>query len=167
MHPTDATSAGQWRGWDDPRVDDHNDDHGKAHNRHVYHCPLRWGDMDALGHVNNGRYVDYLQDARVDFLFRTAKELGADDLETGLLVARHEVHYRAPLVFRPEPVRIELWISEIKAASFTVDYEILDVEPRRTYVEARTRLVPFDFAANRLRRITPVEREALSKLEGA
>ncbi|MEV6415565.1 thioesterase family protein [Kribbella sp. NPDC051718] len=139
------------------------------HNRHVYHCPLRWGDMDALGHVNNGRYVDYLQDARVDFLFRTAKELGADDLETGLLVARHEVEYRRPLVFRPEPVRIELWISEIKAASFVVDYEILDVaaDARVTYVEARTRLVPFDFAANRLRRITPVERTALEKLVGS
>lgn len=137
-------------------------------NRHVYHCPLRWGDMDALGHVNNGRYVDYLQDARVDFLFRTAKELGADTLETGLLVARHEVRYRAPLLFRPEPVRIELWISEIKAASFTVDYEILDAEPeRRTYVEARTKLVPFDFNANRLRRINPAEREALTELVGA
>ena len=129
--------------------------------------------MDALGHVNNSRYVDYLQDARVDFLFRTAKELGADDLETGLLVARHEVQYRAPLVFRPEPVRIELWISEIKAASFTVDYLILDsgngtdAEPRREYVEARTRLVPFDFAANRLRRISPVERTALEKLVGS
>jgi acyl-CoA thioester hydrolase len=124
--------------------------------------------MDALGHVNNGRYVDYLQDARVDFLFRTAKELGADNLETGLLVARHEVQYRAPLRFRPEPVRIELWISEIKAASFTVGYEILDVEPeRRTYVDASTKLVPFDFAANRLRRITPVERAALEKLVGA
>ncbi len=48
-----------------------------------------------------------------------------------------------------------------------VDYEILDLEPRRTYVEARTRLVPFDFAANRLRRITPVEREALTKLVGS
>jgi acyl-CoA thioester hydrolase len=138
------------------------------HNRHVYYCPLRWGDQDALGHVNNGRFVDYLQDARVDFLFRTAKELGADDLETGLLVARHEVQYRTPLYFRPEPVRIELWISEIRAASFTVDYEILDADPdRRTYVEARTKLVPFDFAANRLRRISPVEREALSKLVGA
>ena len=138
------------------------------HNRHVYYCPLRWGVLDALGHVNNGRFVDYLQDARVDFLFRTAKELGADDLETGLLVARHEVQYRTPLYFRPEPVRIELWISEIRAASFTVDYEILDADPdRRTYVEARTRLVPFDFAANRLRRISPIEREALSKLVGA
>lgn len=123
--------------------------------------------MDALGHVNNGRYVDYLQDARVDFLFRTAKELGADSLETGLLVARHEVQYRRPLVFRPEPVQIELWISEIKAASFVVDYEIVDPDPRITYVEARTRLVPFDFAANRLRRITPVERVALEKLVGS
>jgi len=167
MHTTDASSAPVWSGWDDRRVDDHSTDQDGSHNRHVYHCPLRWGDMDALGHVNNGRYVDYLQDARVDFLFRTAKELGADDLETGLLVARHEVQYRAPLVFRPEPVRIELWISEIKAASFVVDYEILDDAPRRTYVEARTRLVPFDFAANRLRRITPVEREALSKLVGS
>jgi acyl-CoA thioester hydrolase len=124
--------------------------------------------MDALGHVNNGRYVDYLQDARVDFLFRTAAELGADTLETGLLVARHEVQYRAPLHFRPEPVRIELWISEIRAASFTVDYEILDAEPeRRKYVEAKTKLVPFDFTANRLRRISPVERVALEKLVGA
>lgn len=144
---------------------DHN---GGRKNRHVYHCPLRWGDMDALGHVNNSRYVDYLQDARVDFLFRTAKELGADDLETGLLVARHEVQYRAPLVYRETPVAIELWVSEIRAASFTVDYEILDVEPeRRVYVEARTKLVPFDFTADRLRRITPVERAALSKLVGS
>jgi acyl-CoA thioester hydrolase len=140
--------------------------HNESRNgRHVYHCPLRWGDMDALGHVNNSRYVDYLQDARVDFLFRTARDLGADDLETGLLVARHEVQYHAPLVYREAPVRIELWISEIRAASFTVDYEILDLEPeRRLYVEARTKLVPFDFSANRLRRITPVERTALEKL---
>jgi len=124
--------------------------------------------MDALGHVNNSRYVDYLQDARVDFLFRTAKELGASELETGLLVVRHEVQYRAPLVYREEPVVIELWISEIRAASFTVDYEIVDVDPqRKVYVEARTKLVPFDFAADRLRRITPVERDALSKLVGS
>ncbi|WP_145813170.1 acyl-CoA thioesterase [Kribbella amoyensis] len=149
------------------RVHDHSDDHDRGRNRHVYHCPLRWGDLDALGHVNNGRYVDYLQDARVDFLFRTAKDLGADDLETGLLVARHEVQYRAPLRYRPEPVRIELWISEIRAASFTIGYEILDLEPRRTYVQAWTRLVPFDFGADRLRRITPEEREVLAKLVGA
>ncbi|NOL39530.1 acyl-CoA thioesterase [Kribbella sandramycini] len=124
--------------------------------------------MDALGHVNNGRYVDYLQDARVEFIFATASKAGVDTLETGLVVSRYEVQYRAPLHYRPEPVRIELWISEIKAASFTIDYEIVDLEPeRRVYVQARSRLVPFDFDANRLRRITPAERAVLDGLVGA
>ena len=36
--------------------------------RHVYHCPVRWADLDLLGHVNNVVYVDYLQEARVDFM---------------------------------------------------------------------------------------------------
>ena len=36
--------------------------------RHVYECPLRWADLDLLGHVNNVIYVDYLQEARVDMM---------------------------------------------------------------------------------------------------
>ena len=32
--------------------------------RHRYDCPLRWGDIDQLNHVNNVKYVDYLQEAR-------------------------------------------------------------------------------------------------------
>jgi acyl-CoA thioester hydrolase len=76
------------------------------------------------------------------------------------------VRYRKPLLFRPEPVRIELWISRIGAAWFDVDYEILDLSgaERIVYVEARTKLVPFDFTANRLRRITPAERDVLGRL---
>src|SRR5262245_61007633 len=120
--------------------------------------------MDVLGHVNNSRYVDYLQDARVDMLFRHA-ELGGDDLETGLLVARHEVNYRAPLLFREAPVRIELWVSEIRAAWFSVDYEVVDLQPEKTvYVDARTKLVPFNFQSNGPRRITPHERSVLEGL---
>ncbi|HEY3015810.1 MAG TPA: thioesterase family protein [Nocardioides sp.] len=136
--------------------------------RHVYECPLRWGDMDAFGHVNNGRYVDYLQDARVDLLFRTAGLADHDvtgEPDTGLLVARHEVAYRAPLFFRSAPVRIELWVSEIRAAWFSIDYEILDLEPeRKVYVEARTKLVPFNLAGDHPRRITPAERAILEGL---
>ena len=29
--------------------------------RHRYECPMRWADLDQLGHVNNVVYVDYLQ----------------------------------------------------------------------------------------------------------
>ena len=67
--------------------------------RHVYECPVRWADLDALGHVNNVVYVDYLQEARVD-MFRSHAGLPAREMEDGLVVARTQVRYREPLLFR-------------------------------------------------------------------
>ncbi len=38
--------------------------------RSLYQCqiPVRWGDMDAYGHVNNALYMRYLEEARVQLL---------------------------------------------------------------------------------------------------
>ena len=71
-------------------------------------------------------------------------------------MVRHEVEFVAPLVFRPEPVRIESWVTRIRAASFTMAYEILDEQPdgvRRVYARARTVLTPYVFTEERPRRI--------------
>jgi acyl-CoA thioester hydrolase len=134
--------------------------------RHVYYCPLRWADMDSLGHVNNVTYVDYLQEARVDMLAVHAPDTGGEELAEGVVVVRHEVEFCAPLVFRREPVRIESWVSRIRAASFTMRYEILDEQPdggRRVYTRAATVLTPFVFAAERPRRINDGERAVLER----
>lgn len=40
--------------------------------RHIFRCPLRWADMDAFGHVNNVAFLRYLEEARIDFMFRLA-----------------------------------------------------------------------------------------------
>jgi acyl-CoA thioester hydrolase len=134
--------------------------------RHVYYCPLRWADMDSLGHVNNVTYVDYLQEARVDMLAVHAPTTGGEALAEGVVVVRHEVEFVSPLVFRPEPVRIETWVDRIRAASFTMRYEILDEQPdggRRVYARASTVLTPFVFATERPRRISAEERAVLEK----
>ncbi|MEW2509035.1 thioesterase family protein [Streptomyces sp. NPDC046870] len=122
--------------------------------RHIYRCPLRWADMDAYGHVNNVVFLRYLEEARIDFLFRPDK-----DFKQGSVVARHEIDYKRQLVHRHEPVDIELWVTEIKAASFTLTYEVKDGD--LVYVRASTVIVPFDFDAQRPRRITAEEREFL------
>jgi acyl-CoA thioester hydrolase len=132
--------------------------------RHVSHVPLRWADMDAFGHVNNVVYLRYLQEARVDMLFVHAPEQGAEQLARGVVVRRHEIGYRAPLHFRPAPVRVETWVTEVRAASFGLGYEVLDVAPdgtRTVYAVAASVLVPFDLADDRIRRILPREREVL------
>ena len=136
--------------------------------RHTYECPLRWADLDLLGHVNNVVYVDYLQEARVDMIraHRPAQPDGA--LIDGLVVVRHEVQYLRPLTFRFRPVTIECWVTEIRAATFTMAYEIFDAdadEPsgRRVYLRATTVLTPYVFAEERPRRLSADERATLGE----
>ncbi|MCX2927616.1 acyl-CoA thioesterase [Streptomyces sp. NEAU-W12] len=124
--------------------------------RHIYRCPLRWADMDAYGHVNNVVFLRYLEEARIDFLFRPDK-----DFQQGSVVARHEIDYKRQLVHRHAPVDIELWVTEVRAASFTLTYEVKDGD--QVYVRASTVIVPFDFEAQRPRRITREEREFLQE----
>lgn len=110
--------------------------------------------MDAYGHINNVVFLRYLEEARIDFLFRPDK-----DFQQGSVVARHEIDYKRQLVHRHAPVDIELWVTEIRAASFTITYEVKDDD--LVYVRASTVIVPFDFEAQRPRRITAEEREFL------
>ncbi|MGN0065709.1 MAG: acyl-CoA thioesterase [Nocardioides sp.] len=135
--------------------------------RHLYHCQLRWADQDLLGHVNNVLYADYLQEARVDLLRTHAPSTRSADPATGIIVVRHEVSYQSSLHFGFAPVAVECWISEIRAASFTVDYEIFsltDAGERDVHVRARSVLAPFDFTSQRPRRLDADERAALSTL---
>jgi acyl-CoA thioester hydrolase len=122
--------------------------------------------MDSLGHVNNVTYVDYLQEARVDMLRIHAPDSGTEELAEGVVVVRHDIEFLAPLVFRPEPVRIETWVTKIRAASFELRYEILDQDrdgARQLYTRAATVLAPYVFATERPRRIRPEERATLER----
>ncbi len=110
--------------------------------------------MDAYGHVNNVVFLRYLEEARIDFLFRPEK-----DFKQGSVVARHEIDYKRQLVHRHHPVDIELWVTEVRAASFTLTYEVKDGDV--VYVRASTVIVPFDFQTQMPRRITAEEREFL------
>jgi acyl-CoA thioester hydrolase len=124
--------------------------------RHVYLCPLRWADMDSFGHVNNVVFLRYLEQGRVDWMFETAREAGVEKFSLGTVVSRHEIDYLRPLVYRAAPVRVEIWVTQIKAASFTCAYEVRDEDV--VYARAQTTLVPYDLTAQRPRRIAPEER---------
>ncbi len=137
--------------------------------RHVYDCPVRWADLDLLGHVNNVTYVDYLQEARIDMLLTHAPDTRAIDLAEGVVVVRHEVRFVAPLTFRLHPVKIECWVTEVRAATFTMAYEVYDEAPdgsRTVYLQAKTLLTPYVFAEERPRRITPDEKASLQRFLG-
>ena len=128
--------------------------------RHTFDVAVRWSDMDVYGHVNNVVYLTFLEEARVDMMFTQAGRAAAEKLTLGVVVARHEIRYLAPLVFRPEPVRVETWVSQLGNSSFTLSYEVRDGE--KLYASASSVMVPYDVPAGRPRRITDAERSALA-----
>jgi acyl-CoA thioester hydrolase len=123
--------------------------------------------MDAYGHVNNVQFLRLLEDARVVAFAAAGSDEGGSVVDTGLLVARSEIEYLEPLVYRTEPVSIDLWVTHISAASFELGYEVLDdadaagAQRERVYARATTTLVTFDLTQHRPRRISPSERERL------
>jgi acyl-CoA thioester hydrolase len=133
--------------------------------RHIFRCPLRWSDMDAFGHVNNVSFLRYLEEARIDFMWRLAPGEGSASFTGGSVVARHEIDYLRPLVHRHTPVTVETWVTDVSAASMTVAYEVKDGDA--VYVRASTIVVPYNLEAGRPRRITREERSFLEEyLEG-
>lgn len=131
---------------------------------------LRWSDMDAYGHVNNVAFLRLLEDARVLAFHGHDSEDGGNMLDTGVLVARHEIDYLAPLHWRPEPVPIDLWVTSIKGASFDMGYEVLDDGDGATspvvYARAESTLVVYDLEAQRPRRLSAGDRERLEGWRG-
>ena len=118
---------------------------------------MRWSDMDAYGHVNNTAYLAYLEQARVSMFF----DRYDTSFSAGTVVKHHEITYLRPVVYHPEPLRLELWVDQVRAASFRVLYDVYDGDTLAA--KASTTLVTFDFASDRPRRITPDERAVLAR----
>ncbi|HEX7105540.1 MAG TPA: thioesterase family protein [Acidothermaceae bacterium] len=134
--------------------------------RFTFRCPVRWDDMDAFGHVNNVTFFAYMQEARTGMLFAGEAADHIPDLIKGVVVARHEIDYRRPLEWRPEPIEVDVWTTQIRSSSFTLRYEMRDqlAKPKPVVLaEALTVLVPFDLAAGRPRRVSASERHFLGR----
>ncbi len=128
--------------------------------RYVYHSPLRWSDMDAYGHVNNARFLTLYEEARVALFFTGARQMGLTSFEDGIVIARHEIDYLRPVDYG-DPVRVEMWVEEIRPSRFTIAYEMIDGE----FVASRARsvCVLFNLELQRPRRINEAERAFLQE----
>jgi acyl-CoA thioester hydrolase len=85
---------------------------------HTYECPLRWADLDLLGHVNNVTYIDYVTEAR-EALFAGLPAGRAP-------VTRHQVEFVKPLVFRRTPILVDSWVTDLGADEVTLAHEVYD-----------------------------------------
>jgi acyl-CoA thioester hydrolase len=84
---------------------------------------VRWRDMDAMGHVNNAKYVSYLEEARVRWMLGVEGVSMTDRVAP--VVANTNVNYRAPIVW-PNDISIELYVERVGGSSVTIAHRIVD-----------------------------------------
>lgn len=127
--------------------------------------PLRWTDQDAYRHLNHARIVTLIEEARVALAFTGAGREGLLGFASGLLVAGLIVDYRRQLRWRPEPLRVEIVVRDLRAASFTLDYVLRDGPDADSAVAvtASTRMALVDLETQRPRRLTDGERDYLAR----
>lgn len=115
---------------------------------HVFSCAVRWGDMDAYGHVNHALFWRYLESARIA-LFEEA--CGAADLPT-LVVAEVRCRYLAELRY-PATVTVHSALQKVRGGSLEVVAEMR--EGARLCAEAQVQLVCFDPLRRKPTRLPP------------
>ena len=80
--------------------------------------PIRWGDMDAYGHVNNTLYFRYFEEARFLWMLEKGLPLKSD---THPVVVTIGCTFMRP-IFHPDLLRIDVFLSEPGRSSFMVKY---------------------------------------------
>lgn len=84
---------------------------------------VRWRDMDAMGHVNNAKYVSYLEEARVRWMLGVEGMSLSDRIAP--VVAATNINYRLPIVW-PNDIVVELFVERLGNSSVTIGHRIID-----------------------------------------
>ena len=111
---------------------------------------VRWGDLDAFGHVNNATYLIYAQEAR----FAWSKMLE-------MVVARAEVDFIAPIYTGDIYIDVEIWVHKIGNSSFALTYEMKNGD--ELVARVKTVQVTVSMETKKSRPINDAERDFLKK----
>jgi acyl-CoA thioester hydrolase len=130
----------------------------------VVTIPVAWGEMDALGHVNNIIYFRYFETARMRYLEQAGLIDIMKDIGIGPILARTSCTYRVP-VYYPDTLSVGTRVSTIGNTHFNMDYLIVS-ERKGAAANGDSVVVTFDYRANGKAPVPGAVIRAIEKLEG-
>ncbi len=107
--------------------------------------PVAWGDMDAMGHVNNAVYFRYFETARIQCF----AELGLSSIEqsdgVGPILHSASCRFRIPLT-HPDTVTVGAQIGEVGIDRFVMRYRAVSHQHGAVAADGESLIVTFDYA---------------------
>ena len=121
---------------------------------------IRWGDLDAMQHVNHAVYLSYLETAREDWFADLLAGTGADSMQ--FAIRRLELDFLSQLTVADDPARVEVALAAVGISSLTTRERILAGSDGRVALEAVCVSVHLDAAKLRSAPLPDAVRARLS-----
>lgn len=139
---------------------------------HRHEVEVRLSDTDAMGHVNNARYLTYIEIARVAYYEQVTGNLlpiGAHGAEEGMILAETRMTYRSP-AFYGETLTVETRVERMGRTSFGMVHRITAPQSRvaaaRLVAVAESILVAYDYQEERPIPVPDEWRAGMKAFEG-
>ena len=123
---------------------------------------VRWDDIDAFGHVNNAKYLTYIQEARFQWSWYQYAAKNEKPTLVEMVVAKAEVDYLVPIYAGGRFYDIILWVEQIGNSSFTLGYEVIG-DKGVVHAKVKTVQVAVSMETKKSRPRTDPEREFLKQ----
>ena len=125
---------------------------------------LRFGDTDAMGHVNNAKVVTYLELGRIRFF---TDVMGVERMEDfRFIIAEVSCRYRIPILLH-DRVFVRMHITDVHRSSFRFRCDLYDPPDGRVFVEAETVQVMYDYGRGARSPWTPTSSPGPGTTSGA
>ncbi|MEO5654244.1 MAG: acyl-CoA thioesterase [Marmoricola sp.] len=127
--------------------------------------PVAWGDMDALGHVNNVVYFRYFETARINCF----AQLGWGQIEqsgdVGPILHSASCRFRIPLT-HPDTVTVGARVGDVGEDRFVMHYRAVSHRHGAIAADGESMIVTFSYATNTKARVSDDLRALLLDLRG-
>ena len=130
-----------------------------------YPITVRYGDLDPQGHVNNARYLTYMEQARVAYIRHLGLWSGGSFLDVGIILADAQITFKRAIHWG-QNVQVGVKCTRLGNKSFDMKYRIFDGDSDEEMATASTVLVAYDYRSGKPIPIPEEWREKITAFEG-
>jgi len=129
-----------------------------------YPIQVRYSDLDPQWHVNNSRFLSFIESARLAYIQHLHLWDGKSFMELGMIVADVHLVYLKPTQLG-QNIRVGIRVTRIGNKSLDFDYQIEDADNGEVMATATTVMVAYSYHSLSTIRVTDEWRKAISNFE--
>jgi len=134
----------------------------KFNDWHHTSVAIRFADLDKLGHVNNAKYLTYLESARISYFMEVVGEQ-VNWNEQGIILAKAEINFARPVELEDIEVSIFTSCSKIGGKSFELTYVITKSDGKTICATGSTTMVCYNYNEAKTIQVPDTWREKLER----